>query len=121
VQYGIRANEQGIRSQIQTLAVFPQLRRLSPAPMGRTITALSERVAKNLSRNRDSNHPGDSDGFGNRAVEFKDAGARQEQSKALLQDIVDQARAFLRIRWRARFWRFRQPAGSFQTTRSSRS
>ena len=93
VQYGIRANEQGIRSQIQTLAVFSAVTTSVTNPNGAAqITALSERVAKNLTP-----QPGQQTiqeiqtDLATAQSKIKDAGARQEQSKALLQDIVDQA------------------------------
>jgi flagellar hook-associated protein 3 FlgL len=93
VQYGIRANEQGIRSQIQTLAVFSAVTTSVNNPNGGAqVTALSERVAKNLTP-----QPGQQTiqeiqtDLATAQSKIKDAGARQEQSKALLQGIVDQA------------------------------
>jgi hypothetical protein len=93
VQYGIRANEQGIRSQIQTLAVFSAVTTSVSNPNGGgQITALSERVAQNLSP-----QPGQQtiqDIQTDLAIAqstIKDATARQTQTLGLLQGIVDQA------------------------------
>jgi hypothetical protein len=93
VQYGIRANEQGIRSQIQTLAVFSAVTTSVTNPNGAAqVIALSERVARNLTP-----QPGQQTvqeiqtDLATAQSKIKDAAARQEQSQSLLQDIIDQA------------------------------
>ena len=93
VQYGIRANEQGIRSEIQTLAVFSAVTTSVANPNAiAQVNALSARVAKNLSP-----QPGQQTlqeiqtDLATAQSKIKDAKARQEQSQGLLQGIVDQA------------------------------
>jgi flagellar hook-associated protein 3 FlgL len=93
VQYGIRANEQGIRSQIQTLAVFSAVTTSATNPNGAAqVTALSQRVAQNL-----SSQPGQQSiqdiqtDLATAQSTIKDATARQTQAQGLLQGIVDQA------------------------------
>ncbi len=93
VQYGIRANEQGIRSQIQTLAVFSAVTTSATNPNGAAqVTALSQRVAQNLSA-----QPGQQTiqniqtDLATAQSTIKDATARHTQAQGLLQGIVDQA------------------------------
>jgi flagellar hook-associated protein 3 FlgL len=95
VQYGIRANEQGIRSEIQTLAVFSAVTTSTTNPNGAAqVNALSERVATNL-----TSQPGQQTiqeiqtDLATAQSQIKDAKARQEQSQSLLQGIIDQAEA----------------------------
>jgi hypothetical protein len=93
VQYGARANEQAIRSQLQTLAVFAAVTTSATNPNGAAqVAALSQRVAQNLSR-----QPGhqtieniQSD-LATAQATMKDATSRQKQAQGMLQGIVDQA------------------------------
>jgi flagellar hook-associated protein 3 FlgL len=93
VQYGIRANEQGIRSQIQTLAVFSAVTTSAADPNGAAqVNALSQRVAQNLSPQpgRQTIQDIQTD-LATAQATIKDAKARQTQAQGLLQGIVDQA------------------------------
>ncbi len=93
VQYGIRANERGIRLQIQTLAVFSAVTTSVTNPNGAVqVSALSERVAKNLTPQLGQQTIQEiQTDLATAQSKIKDAKARQEQSQGLLQGIVDQA------------------------------
>jgi flagellar hook-associated protein 3 FlgL len=93
VQYGARANEQAIRAQLQTLAVFAAVTTSATNPnAGGQIAALSQRVTQNLSP-----QPGQQtiqniqSDLATAQLTMKDATARQKQTQAMLQNIVDQA------------------------------
>jgi flagellar hook-associated protein 3 FlgL len=93
VQYGVRANEAAIRSQIQTLAVFSAVTTSSANPNGAAqVAALSQRVAQNL-----TSQPGQQtieniqSDLATAQATAKDATSRQTQTQGLLQGIVDQA------------------------------
>ncbi len=93
VQYGARANESAIRSQLQTLAVFAAVTTSATNPNAAgQVAALSQRVAQNLSR-----QPGQQtieniqSDFATAQATMKDATARQKQTQGMLQGIVDQA------------------------------
>jgi flagellin-like hook-associated protein FlgL len=93
VQYGARANESAIRSQIQTLAVFAAVTTSSTNPNGAAqIAALSQRVAQNLSpqpgQQTIQNIQAD---FASAQMTMKDVTARQTQTQGMLQNIVAQA------------------------------
>jgi hypothetical protein len=97
VQYGIRANEQAIRSQVQTLAVFAAVTTALSPNAALQVQALSERVTQNLEL-----HPGrqtiediQSD-LATAQLTMKNAKARQTQAQGLLQGIVDQAESVSR-------------------------
>ena len=93
VQYGARANEVAIRSQLQTLALFAAVT-TSPANPNAAgqVAALSERVVQNLSV-----HPGQQtiqniqSDLATAQATMKDATSRQKQTGAMLQSIIDQA------------------------------
>jgi flagellar hook-associated protein 3 FlgL len=93
VQYGARANESAIRSQLQTLAVFAAVTTSATNPNAAgQVAALTQRVAQNLSR-----QPGQQtieniqSDFATAQATMKDATARQKQTQGMLQGIVDQA------------------------------
>jgi flagellar hook-associated protein 3 FlgL len=93
VQYGARANEQAIRSQLQTLAVFSAVTTSATNPNGALqVQALSQRTAQNL-----ATQPGHQTIMDIQAdlataqATIKDAQARQKQAQGTLQGIVDQA------------------------------
>ena len=93
VQFGIRANEQAIRTQLQNLAVFAAVTTSPTNPNGALqVQALSQRVAQNLvpqtGQQTIQNIQAD---LATAQATMKDAGARQTQSKAMLQNIIDQA------------------------------
>jgi len=93
VQYGARANEQAIRSQLQTLAVFSAVTTSATNPNGALqVQALSQRTAQNL-----ATQPGHQTieniqaDLATAQATIKDAQARQKQAQGTLQGIVDQA------------------------------
>jgi len=93
VQYGIRANEQAIRTQLQTLAVFASVTTSPTNPNAAlAVQALSQRVTQNLQPQSGQQTIEDIQAdLATAQATMKDAGARQTQSKAMLQNLVDQA------------------------------
>jgi flagellar hook-associated protein 3 FlgL len=91
VQYGARANEQAIRTQLQSVAVLAALTSTGPNAAGQ-VAALNQRVTQNL-----TSQPGQQSiqdiqaDFATAQTTMKDATARQTQTQAMLQNIVDQA------------------------------
>src|SRR5216684_1241034 len=93
VQYGARANEAAIRSQLQTLAVFAAVTTSTTNPNAAAqVSALSQRVAQNLARQpgRQTIEDIQSD-FATAQMSMKNAASRQTQAQGMLQGIVDQA------------------------------
>jgi flagellar hook-associated protein 3 FlgL len=93
VQYGAQADEPAIRAQLQALAVFAAVTTSPTNPNGAAqVAALSERVAQNL-----TSQPGQQtiqdiqSDFATAQATMQDAGARQTQTQAMLQNLVDQA------------------------------
>jgi hypothetical protein len=93
VQYGAQADEPAIRSQLQALAVFAAVTTSPTNPNGGAqVAALSQRVAQNL-----TSQPGQQtiqdiqSDFATAQATMQDAGARQTQTQAMLQNLVDQA------------------------------
>jgi flagellar hook-associated protein 3 FlgL len=92
VQYGAQANEQAIRSQLQSVAVYAAF---TTSPTGTNsaaqVAALSQRVAQNLSA-----QPGQQTiqniqtDFAAAQTVMTDAGARQTQTQTMLQNMVAQ-------------------------------
>jgi flagellar hook protein FlgE len=93
VQYGIRANEQAIRSQLQNLAVFAAVTTSPTNPNGALqVQALSQRVAQNLVPQTGQQTIQDIQAdLATAQATMKDAGARQTQSQSMLQNLIDQA------------------------------
>jgi flagellar hook-associated protein 3 FlgL len=93
VQYGIRANERGIRSQLQTLAVFAAVTTSPTNPNAALqVQALSQRVAQNLAPQTGQQTIQDiQSDLATAQVTMKSAQSRQQTSQAMLQNIVDQA------------------------------
>jgi flagellin-like hook-associated protein FlgL len=93
VQYGARANETAIRSQLQTLAVFAAVTTSAAnSNAALQVTALSQRVAQNLARQPGQQTIEDiQSDFATAQLTMKDATARQTQAQGMLQGIVDQA------------------------------
>jgi flagellar hook-associated protein 3 FlgL len=92
VQYGAQANEEGIRSQLEGVAVFAAV---TTSPTGANsaaqVSALSDRTATNLTPQ--PGHQTISDiqtDFAAAQTIMKDASARQTQSQTMLQNVVDQ-------------------------------
>lgn len=93
VQYGAQANEQAIRTQLQNVAVYAAV---TASPTGANsaaqVAALSLRIAQNLSPQGGQQTIQDIQAeFATAQETMKDAGARQTQTKAMLQNIVDGA------------------------------
>ena len=92
VEYGIQANESAIRNQLQNLAVFAAF---TASPTGTNsaaqISTLSQDVAQNLASQPGQQTIQDIQADLATAQEtMKDAGARQTQSQAMLQNLVSQ-------------------------------
>lgn len=93
VQYGARANEDGIRNQLQAIAVFAAVTTSATDPNAAAqVAALSQRVSNNLSAQPGQQAITDIQAdFSAAQVTINDAKSRQTQTKAGLQNIVDQA------------------------------
>jgi flagellar hook-associated protein 3 FlgL len=93
VQYGARANETAIRSQLQTLAVFAAVTTSATNPNAALqVQALSQRVAQNLAPQPGQQSIEDiQSDFATAQLTMKNAQARQTQSQGTLQGIIDQA------------------------------
>jgi len=92
VQYGAQANEQGIRTQLEAVAVFAAVT-ASPtaANSAAQISALSERTVTNLTPQPGQQTISDiQTDFAAAQNIMKEAGARQTQTQTMLQNIVDQ-------------------------------
>ncbi|WP_029583418.1 flagellar protein [Bradyrhizobium sp. URHD0069] len=92
VQYGARANERAIRSQVQTLAVFAAVTTLASDPNAAgQVQELSLRVAQNLLPQPGQQKITDiQSDLATAQQAVKDATSRQTTTKAMLQNIVDQ-------------------------------
>ena len=93
VQFGARANEDGIRNQLQTLAAFAAVT-TSPTDVNATaqVAALNQRVTQGLSTSPGVQSITDIQAdFSTAQVTMNDAKARQTQTQSMLQNIVDQA------------------------------
>jgi flagellar hook-associated protein 3 FlgL len=93
VQYGARANETAIRSQLQSLAVLAAVTTTPTNPNAAAqVAALSQRVAQNLAPQPGQQTIQDiQSDFATAQSTMKDAASRQTQTQAMLQNIVDQA------------------------------
>jgi hypothetical protein len=91
VQYGARASEQAIRNQLQSVAVLAAVTSTGPNAAAQ-VAALSQRVTQNLTAQPGQQTIQDiQTDFSIAQTTMKDATARQTQTKAMLQNIVDQA------------------------------
>ena len=93
VQYGARANETAIRSQLQALAVYAAVTTSTANPNAALqVAALSQRTAQNLALKPGQQTIQDIQAdFATAQMTMKDATARQKQAQGMLQGIVDQA------------------------------
>jgi flagellar hook-associated protein 3 FlgL len=93
VQYGARANESAIRSQLQTLAVFAAVTTSATNPNAALqVAALSQRTAQNLAKQPGQQTVQDiQSDFATAQLTMKNATTRQTQSQGMLQAIIDQA------------------------------
>lgn len=91
IQFGAQATEQAIRQAVQQIAVYAAV----TTPVGGTnsgaqLSALSQRIAANLTPSVGQQTISDiQTDFANAQLTIKDAAARQTQSKAALQSLVD--------------------------------
>lgn len=92
VQYGVRANEQAIRSALQSVAAFTVVTTSPTSPNATAlISALSQRVASGLTPQGTQQSVADiQTDLANAQVSMKDVGARQNQAQLTLQNLVDQ-------------------------------
>ncbi|HEV7877594.1 flagellar biosynthesis protein FlgL [Bradyrhizobium sp.] len=91
VQYGARATEQGIRNQLQSVAVLAAVASTGPNAAAQ-VAALSQRVTHNLTAQPGQQTIQDIQADLSIAQNtMKDATARQKQTQAMLQNIVDGA------------------------------
>jgi hypothetical protein len=92
VQFGMRANEQAIRSQLQALAVFSAVTTTAGPNAALQVQALSERIATNLAPQpgRQSIEDIQAD-LATAQLTMKNVKTRQTQATSTLQDLVDQA------------------------------
>jgi flagellin-like hook-associated protein FlgL len=91
VQYGAQANEQAIRSQLQAIAVFAAV---TASPTGTNsaaqIAALSQRTVTNLTAQAGQQTIADiQSDFAVAQTTMQDATARQTQTQATLQNMID--------------------------------
>jgi len=93
IQYGVRANEQAIRSALQAVAVFASLTTSPTSPNATAlVSALNQRVATVLTpQGRQQSLADIGTDLASAQVAMKDIAARQSQSKIMLQDLVDQS------------------------------
>jgi hypothetical protein len=93
VQYGIRANEAAIRSQLQTLAVFAAVTTSPTNPNAALqVQALTQRVAQNLAPQPGQQTIEDiQSDLATAQMTMKNAQSRQTQARGTLQGIIDQA------------------------------
>jgi flagellar hook-associated protein 3 FlgL len=92
IQYGVRANEQAIRSALQSVAAFAVVT-TSPNNANATalVTALNQRVATGLTPQGTQQSVADiQTDLASAQVAMKNITARQSQSQLMLQDLVDQ-------------------------------
>jgi flagellar hook-associated protein 3 FlgL len=91
VQYGARATEQGIRNQLQSVAVLAAVISTGPNAAAQ-VAALSQRVTQNLTAQPGQQTIQDIQAdFSIAQNTMKDATARQKQTQSMLQNIVDGA------------------------------
>jgi flagellar hook-associated protein 3 FlgL len=91
VQYGARATEQGIRTQLQSVAVLAAVTSTGPNAAAQ-VAALSQRVTQNLTAQPGQQTIQDIQAdFSIAQNTMKDATARQKQTQSMLQNIVDGA------------------------------
>jgi flagellar hook-associated protein 3 FlgL len=91
VQYGARASEQAIRTQLQSVAVLAAVTSTGPNAAAQ-VAALNQRVTQNLTAQPGQQTIQDIQSeFSVAQTTMKDATARQTQTQAMLQNVVDQA------------------------------
>jgi flagellin-like hook-associated protein FlgL len=93
VQYGIRANEDAIRSLMESVAVLAAVTTSPTDPNGANqVSALNARVAQNLTATPGKQNIQDiQSDLANAQTVMQDATARQKLTQATMQNIIDQA------------------------------
>ena len=92
IQYGVRANEQAIRSALQSVAAYAAVT-TSPTSSNATalVSALNQRVATSLTPQGNQQSVADiQTDLATAQVAMKDVSARQSQAQLTLQNLVDQ-------------------------------
>ena len=92
IQYGVRANEQAIRSALQSVAAFAAVT-TSPTSANATavVSALNQRVSTSLTpQGRQQSLADIQTDLATAQVAMKDVSARQSQAQLTLQNVVDQ-------------------------------
>jgi flagellin-like hook-associated protein FlgL len=92
IQYGARANEQAIRSALQSVAAFAVVTTSPTSPNATAlVSALNQRVATSLTPQGTQQRVADIQAnLATAQVELKDVSARHSQAQITLQNIVDQ-------------------------------
>ncbi len=92
IQYGVRANEQAIRSALQSVAAYAAVTTLPANPNATAlVSALNQRVATNLTPQGNQQSVADIEtDLATAQVAMKDVSARQSQAQVTLQNLVDQ-------------------------------
>jgi hypothetical protein len=92
IQYGVRANEQAIRSALQSVATFAAVTTSPTSPNATAmVAALNQRVTTSLTaQGRQQSLADIETDLASTQVAMKAIGARQSQSQLMLQNLVDQ-------------------------------
>jgi hypothetical protein len=92
IQYGVRANEQAIRSALQSVAAFAAVTTSSASPNATAlISALNQRVATSLAPQGRQQRLADIEtDLATAQIALKDVSARHGQAQVTLQNLVDQ-------------------------------
>jgi len=92
IQYGVRANEQAIRSALQSVAAYAAVTTLPASPNATAlVSALNQRVATSLTPQGSQQSVADIEtDLATAQVAMKDVSARQSQAQITLQNLVDQ-------------------------------
>ncbi len=92
IQYGVRANEQAIRSALQSVAAFAAVTTSPTSPNATAlVSALNQRVATSLTpQGRQQSVADIETDLATAQVAMKDVSARQSQAQLTLQNLVDQ-------------------------------
>ena len=92
IQYGVRANEQAIRSALQSVAAYAAVTTLPASPNATAlVSALNQRVATSLTpQGRQQSVADIETDLATAQIAMKDVSARQSQAQVTLQNLVDQ-------------------------------
>ena len=92
IQYGVRANEQAVRSVLQSVAAFAVVTTSAASPNATAlVSALNQRVAASLTpKGRQQSVADIETDLATAQVALKDVSARHSQAQVTLQNIVDQ-------------------------------